>query len=440
MVISRSAIRRQTFFVLCIMVYRTILEAYYLIFTKDFAYYGLIYEPRELIESTFSWICLVISAYIVNVKMDRVSNSIHILLYLVCFVPSTVLYSMNQKLDGSYFYCLFLTFIVIGTQQYLFNGFKGVRQFSLSSANFKYLGLAMYLALWALVIWQYGFKFQIPSLSNVYEQRELFKAAEVSTAMKYALSWLAGVLNIAFVLHAALRKKYAWVLFGLIGALYFFSLGGQKSYLFAAPFTLGIFALVSRFRNDFNLALTLLFCASLVLLLLFDQFAEKGYSLISSLFIRRSLLLPSQIYYYYCEYFTENGLNLFAHTFLIKSVVNSPYQETAPVLIGERYFSFNADVYANGNVFADMFHNAGYFSYILISVLLPQVYMLIDYVSKNKPIPFTLPLLFMVAHVFINTGFVVTLVTHGLLLGILVVGFYPNNFFKIERRLIQPHK
>jgi hypothetical protein len=152
------------------------------------------------------------------------------------------------------------------------------------------------------------------------------------------------------------------------------------------------------------------------------------------------LLLPSQIYYYYCEYFTENGLNLFAHTFLIKSVVNSPYQETAPVLIGERYFSFNADVYANGNVFADMFHNAGYFSYILISVLLPQVYMLIDYVSKNKPIPFTLPLLFMVAHVFINTGFVVTLVTHGLLLGILVVGFYPNNFFKIERRLIQPHK
>ena len=54
------------------------------------------------------------------------------------------------------------------------------------------------------------------------------------------------------------------------------------------------------------------------------------------------------------------------------------------MVIGKEYFGFNDGVYANGNVFADIFHNAGYLGYIFIFIVLSGLYMAIDYVSRDK--------------------------------------------------------
>ena len=101
------------------------------------------------------------------------------------------------------------------------------------------------------------------------------------------------------------------------------------------------------------------------------------------------------------------------------------------MVIGKEYLGFNDGVYANGNVFADIFHNAGYIGYILISIVLSGLYMAIDYVSRNKTRLFTIPMTFMACYVLINTGLFVSLITHGIILSLVVIGFYPNINFKI---------
>ncbi len=109
-----------------------------------------------------------------------------------------------------------------------------------------------------------------------------------------------------------------------------------------------------------------------------------------------------------------------------------PYEECIPEIIGRIYFRFKDDVYANGNVFADTFSNVGMLSYPLLAVILPGIYALIDWASENKHLAFSIPLIFMTAHTLLNSGLIVTLITHGLLLGILVLALYPKNLWRIE--------
>ncbi|MDC1221036.1 hypothetical protein N8Z47_00045 [Salibacteraceae bacterium] len=411
------------------------LDAYYVIFSGDFAYYGVVYDPRGSLEILLAWICLITTTFFVDFSDKKVSNSVHMLLYIVCFVPSTVIYTFNSTVDGSFFYGLFGVFLAIGVQQKVFDGKIALKQFSLSHRQFLFLLGAIYAILGLVVLSKYGLAYSMPDISEVYTQRKEFKAIDASKFIKYALSWLASVLNLALILYATINRKYLLLALGAIGVLYFYSLGGHKSYLFAAPFALAIMAIVKVLRKDFNLSLALFLSSGLLLLLVFDQFSIKGYTLTSSLFVRRSLLLPSQIYFYYCEYFQQNGINFFAHNFPFSSFMTSAYAETAPVVIGREYFSFNDDVYANGNVFADVFHNAGYLGYILISVVLPSLYLAIDYVCDNKNRLFTIPMVFMAFHVLINTGLFVSLITHGIVLCLFVIGIYPNIYHRIKRRM-----
>jgi hypothetical protein len=431
MVISRKYLKRQLFFCLCIITYKLGLDAYYVIFSSDFAYYGVIYDPRGSLEIIISWICLITSTFFVDFSDRKVSNSVHLLLYIVCFIPSTVIYTFNSKMDGNFFYGLFAVFLAVGIQQRVFDGKIGLKQFSLSRRQFISV-LGLFYALFSLiVIYKYGLSLKVPSLGEVYTQRDEFKSVEAARFVKYALSWLVSVLNLALILYATINRKYLLMGFGLLAVLYFFSLGGHKSYLFSAPLALILMLIAKVLKKDFNLSIALFTASGTLSLLIFDQFSDEEYTLASSLFVRRSLLLPSQIYFYYCEYFNENGLNFFTHNIPFSLFLTSSYAETAPVVIGKEYFGFNDGVYANGNVFADIFHNAGYLGYIFISIVLSGLYMAIDYVSRDKNRLFTIPMTFMVCYVLINTGLFVSLITHGIILSLLVIGFYPNINFKI---------
>ena len=432
--ISRKYLKRQLFFCLCIIVYKLVLDAYYTVISNDFAYYGVIYDPRGSLEFVFAWICLVSSTFFVDFSDKKVSNSVHLLFYIVCFVPSTVIYTFNSTVHGSFFCGLFGVFLSVGVLQRVFDGKIGLKQFSLSRRQFIFVIAAIYFTLGLIVLSKYGLSFSMPDISDVYTQRKEFKSIESTKLVKYALSWLASVLNLALILYATVNRKYVLLIFGAIGVLYFYSLGGHKSYLFAAPFALVIMLMVKVLRKDFHLSMALFLSSGLLLLLVFDQFSAKGYSLTSSLFVRRSLLLPSQIYYYYCEFYSENGVNFFSHNFPFSSFMSSPYSETAPVIIGKEYFDFNENVYANGNVFADVFHNVGYLGYLLISAVLPVLYLAIDYACQRKSRLFTIPMVFMSFHVLINTGLFVSLITHGIVLSLIVIGLYPNTYYRLRKK------
>ena len=429
---TKSKLRASLIFIALSLVYRFALDIFFIQFSRDFAYYGLIYLPRSSLEIICSYLAVIIASSTIDYSTNRPSNSIHLMLFLFCFVPTSVHYSLNFNMSWEPFYGLFTFFLFVPIIRGILSGAKNITLPTLRLKQYSQLiSLVLILGL-GLIVWQYGFSFNISSITDVYDQRAEFKSVS-GKGMKYIVQWIANVINVVFVLWSLVNRKYLFAGFSILLSVYLFSLGGHKSFLFVTPLAAVLYGLVKFFREDFNIALVISLVVAVVFVLIYDLASERDYSLISSLFIRRTILLPSQIYFYYCDYFSTHEVNLFSQNIPIKFFVSSPYDMRIPDIIGQHYFHHKDDVYANGNVFADTYSNVGLLSYPLLAIVLPCLYSLIDWAAQSKHLAFTIPLVFMTSHVLLNSGIIVTLITHGLFLAIVLLAFYPRNLWRIKK-------
>jgi len=231
------------------------------------------------------------------------------------------------------------------------------------------------------------------------------------------------------------RKNKTLLFVGLAMSVYLFSIGGHKSMLFVGPLGLMLFILYRILRKNFILGLmgglSLLFGS----LLFVDLFLGRT-TFVSSLIVRRGVLLPSQIYYNYGEFFSSHPLNYFSHSFPFNFIFNSPYSDPIPSIVGKQYFAFSDTVYANCNVFGDTFGQVGFWAFPLLTFVLITIYHLIDNVSANRDFSFVIPLLFISSLTLVNSGLIVSLITHGMLIGILAINFYPKTFHTIKETTV----
>jgi hypothetical protein len=429
---TKSKLRAGLIFIALSLVYRFALDIFFIQFSSDFAYYGVIYLPRSSLEIIISYLAVIIAASTIDYSTNRPSNSIHLMLFLFCFVPTSVHFALNSNLGWEPFYGLFGFFLFAPISRELLSGAKNVKIRTLRLKQYSQLISSALLLGLGLIVWQYGFSFNIDSITEVYDQRAAFKSAS-GKGMKYMVQWIANVINVVFVLWSLVNRKYLFAGFSILLSLYLFSLGGHKSFLFVTPLAAVLYGLVKFFRKDFNIALVISLVVAVVFILVYDLASERDYSLISSLFIRRSILLPSQIYFYYCDYFSTRDVNLFSQNIPFKFFLSSPYDMRIPDIIGQHYFHHREELYANGNVFADTFSNVGLLSYPLLAIVLPSLYSLIDWAAQKKHLAFTIPLIFMASHVLLNSGLIVTLITHGLFLAIILLAIYPRNIWRIKK-------
>lgn len=424
------AILQRLLFCVVAVVLKLILDEFYVLFSKDFAYYGMRFNPVSWQEYWFSLLAVGWMAFLIGTSNYKPSTVALMLLYIFCFIPAATVFSMNAHHPKEGFYGLLITFLLISLL--LRVRFFPTWDFAVylkREAFFSWL-LFVFTLLLLYVFVSYGLNVRWVGFGEVYEVRAKF-AGQSSRMSGYVYGWLSHVVNMALMLWALHKKQY-WLL-GTTGVMqvYLYNLGGHKSVLLLMPFLLWIYAGVRyamRFFSLYLLGSMTLICG---ILLLHDWRVEQ-YSDTSSLIIRRNLLLPAQIYFYYVDYFSRHYADFFAQHFPFGLFYDSHYQEKLPVIIGKNYFSFKEGIYANGNVFADLFANLGRWSFVLGAILVAFTLKLFDRVAADRNSLFVIPLAAISVISLSNSGLIVNLITHGLLLMIAMVAIYPKTIFVLK--------
>jgi hypothetical protein len=423
--IKAADIRFRIFFVLLVALYKLLLNGFYFQLSNYFDYYGLILEPRMVGDRFLIWLSLLLVAFFTPVQVKKASTALHGFLFLFCMIPASVYAELNKGHQLVFFFGLLAAFLATPFLRDMLSLSKGLRFVALNRKAFIFTFGALVAILGLGLVSSFGLKLSIPTVATVYDQREVFHA-NAGRIDKYFFDWFVHSINVLLMISALRYRNF--ILFGLslMLTLYLFSLGGHKGALLLGPFTLAIYLTYYFVRERFLLAFATLMVMVISIGFVYDRMLGLNFSPFSSILIRRGLLLPSQIYYHYCDFFSTHELNYFSQNVPFKFFLNSPYDKNLPYIIGDNYFSFNDGNYANGNVFADAFANIGFAAYPVAALFLSLFYSVADWLSSKKDLLIALPLIFISAHTFINTGFIVALITHGLALSVLLLFLYPN--------------
>jgi hypothetical protein len=369
-------------------------------------------------------------AFMLEVNIQKPSSVILNLLFVLCFIPSATVFSLNSNHPAEGFYGLFLSFMIISLllRIHFFSINFQIPYFRFT--EFKFWLLFVFSALFLITAVYYGIALRWVSFSDVYDVRSEYME-QGNRLVGYFYGWLTHVLNIAILLIALNRKNYFLALFSIALQIYLYTLGAHKAVLLIIPFILWLYTGVKYFSGIKSLYFVSTFLIVCSALYLYD-FSNGQYSDISSLVIRRNLLLPAQIYFHYVEYFGSYYIDYFSQNFPFSLFYDSNYNEKLPALIGQNYFTFKEGIYANGNIFADLYANLGVLSFTMGAVIIAFLFKILDAVAGDKNNQFVLPLAAVSVVSLSNSGLIVNLVTHGVLVMILLLALYPKTVFNLK--------
>ncbi len=206
----------------------------------------------------------------------------------------------------------------------------------------------------------------------------------------------------------------------MIIQFFLFTGTGHKSYFFALLYVLILIWIVSNKNTIKYLAIILIIIilVGIITRLLFDDIV------ISSLFIRRTLLGPANLSFLYYDFFSTHE-----HTYLSQSIfryfVNYPYSMTPGHIIAKEYFN-DLETNSPTGLLAASYMNFGFLGFLFSGFLLLIVLKTLDSFSKNKDIRLGIAAIAMPTITLINSAILTTLLSHGLLLTLLLLYLLPE--------------
>lgn len=339
---------------------------------------------------------------------------------VLIFVPSLVLYSCS---DLPHYFAIVTTlacFVVALTSKSLcMHAFRMPTVTSL--ALYRAMSISAVLVIIAIVVLG-GVKNINFNIMAVYEFRE--GAAE---SLPGAFGYLNSIVTKVFVPFAIVfaivnRRWFGLVVLVAISVL-FFALTSHKSPLFY-PVVVVFIYYIARVRNA---PLLMLYGVGFVIVIsVVDIFALShqwgGYSgIFSSLFARRVILIPSLLNWFYLDFFEEMARINWANSKFTLGLVASPYDLTAPKLIGFEYFNRD-EMSANTGWIGSGYANAGVLGVLIYSFLIGVLFSFLDAYSNRLGVRvvtamFALPVFTLLT----STDLATMLITHGLAVSVLVL-------------------
>lgn len=149
-----------------------------------------------------------------------------------------------------------------------------------------------------------------------------------------------------------------------------------------------------------------------------------------TLLFRRAFFVPAHLNFIYLDFFSKNEFILWANG-ILKHFVTYPYSSDYPYIVG-KYVGYPR-MYANTGFLASgfaMFGVMGIILYSFISIILMNT---INQFAKQKGKYITMIILFVPLHtLFVSSDLLVTLLTHGLIIGIVFLYLYNNKTYIIN--------
>lgn len=403
-----------------------------------FAYQGINFYNTGIENYIFIYFFVILPVFGLNRELRKPSDYLNFFFYYFIYIPSIVVpffITKPESFNYNYYIYIFVLFLCITYLQrdvkrnniYLFSLIKPIHPKAINK-----ILIAIYSFAIILFIATFGIKFNIPSLTEVYDVRADYKeVTQGNIFVRYMVGWMGYTINIFVFLTAIYKKDLKLIAFTVLFQFYIFSLMALKTHLGAMLLAFVVF-LFFRKQQERSLksllAYGFIFLASLIII----DIAFFDNSFLEMLITRRAVIIPSQLSYYHFEFFSKNPSTLWGNS-IFKSLFNYPYQLAPPNLIGQEYFN-NPDMTAVVGVFMEGYTAFGLLGVIFSTLIVKIILNTYDYLyvrSKNNAVVLTMT--FVSANVFNSTSVLTMFITHGLIVLVLINLYYPWRLSKFDK-------
>ena len=403
--------------VLMTILYKVLLDISYVdILAPNYEYAGF---HLELSFGTmlFSYLLLFCVVFWIPKEYRSPSDFLFFFLLIMAYIPVLTLYACGGE-DLYYTVLHTLFWICCGVAIRFCPEITLPRLKEKTARRLLYCVFGFFACYCLVAVWRnFGLSFSF-SIDDVYEQRAAYKTASIPFA-GYFFNWCGNVVFPGMAVYWLLKKRWLLCLIPLALQILLFSATGMKSMLFAPVFLIMALVLL-RFRQKLPWCLGAFASIAAGSGMIYEL---TGQIMPFSLMVRRLLLLPAKLSFYYYDFFSVTDKLLLSHSAL--SFLNSyPYDATPALMIGRLYEK--TETVANNGLVADGYMNFGVLGVFIWAVLLAVMLRLVDTVGKGKDDKFIIACFIVQTVNLTNSAFFTTLMTHGFLFALFFVWLAPN--------------
>lgn len=408
--------------------------SYVYLLSPIFGYLGIVYRPDGFASVLVALFVAAVPAVWMPVRLKRPSQVIYLLLYLMVMIPTLLVGAFTGVLTlfrVVLFGAVFL--VVFGGLRLLYEASPlDLPKLVETNTGFWLLFAALAGGLYGLLFAKYGVYTEIPSLGEVYAQREEFRQA-IGGLGAYAFFWVAKAINPFFLAKGYVDRNPLLFGIGIGGQVLLFAMSGLRSVLFS--FLLLGAMLVAMWRDGQYFGHWVVWGLAGLIGMSAAVDTYLGVTVTSSLFVRRLLIAPGLNMSFYLDFFSTNP-----HVFLGHSVlgwaVDYPYEARPAMVIGNAYYGhldIPIDMSANANLWADAYANFGIPGIFLFTAVLAGLFWFADSVARGCPKTLSVLMLAYPAYMLVNTKLQTSLLTHGIGLVLVILYLLPRQTTSADR-------
>lgn len=316
----------------------------------------------------------------ITLQVNPIAKIILILLELTIFVPMFCLYNSIRN------FSTFTSFILMATFSFCLIAVVSLVKINLLSIKKGRVGV-VYLLCFMLTILTFftiaryallaGMSVFNLDFKKVYESRFLLRELMAGVFL-YSDNWVMQTFNPFCALYSLYRKNILCTSFFVILQIILFGFSSHKSVVIAifAVLLLYIFS-KDLLQSTFKIYLIYIFCMISCIL----YFSVMPVDMLLALF-HRAFIIPTEINFYYYDYFSHNGYEWFTGSFLRHFIASAGTTLKGAFLIGAQYFG-NAEISANTGYLGSGYMQGGFFMLIIYSIIIGLSISIVNFFSEK---------------------------------------------------------
>lgn len=407
--------------VMLILTMRIILDlAYMKIISPYWAYSGFVWKPN-FIKIVESYIMTLLLAVLSPHLVKRASDYLVTLLLIIPIIPCLSLYGLRDD-PRIYTYMIVICFIIVlRVRQWRIRTFLPVR-------NGPMFGLAICLFLLVLSLTERLLMGRLQyfnlDLRKVYDFRSLLSETTSTHAFSYVHTWAEKIAS-PMLISWSLYIRRRWFLILLLGVqILLFATSAAKAVLFYPVLVIVAFQIFSKQRYPIHLTIigvifVIIICSMAVFI--------SGNLLPASLFIRRTMFVPSSLNYAYYKVFSDIG-HVYMSNSVLGGILSYPF-DYGPTHLVSWYTKGHTDTWMNTGFLGTGYMHFGFIGMVIFSAIIGFLISLVDSLSiKRIPLPLVIILTITPFRtVFVSSDLPTALLTHGIALCIMLLWLFGSS-------------
>lgn len=347
---------------------------------SNFGEYGYPEGRMSYINLFFVFIFMFVLSFVVPFRINSPSSIVLIIYYYVAVVPFLALFVINVTASEDDYFIEFFNIFIFYIIAYVFaskniilksnNILKSneVNKKRLKLFSFVIFTISLLLISYLYISYAKGTSISLANLLDVYGQREVFSEKSGFIGQIISSYVIYGVVPFFVFGYKFFDNKMFLILSIFMGVITFLATGSK---LFLGSVFL-IILVMKYYKNNISHSVVGLFLLSLITLS-YGLSVFFGFHMMLSLFVRRMLVVPAQLFALFHQHAQENGFNYLSR---YTSFITGSDGISIAHSIGNKYYRYDSS--ANSGIIPDAYGNFGVLGVVFYAFFFVVIFKYID--------------------------------------------------------------